>query len=159
MLTIGDFERTHRVRLQPKSVLWWARVIGWFWPGFITNWWTTIRFPFCKGVVAYPSGINPMLQMYLPTREHELVHVRQQRTAWGLFSSFLLYFFVPLPFLLSGRWFIERPAYLQDILGGHKTIDYSVKVLWRSYLWVWPRSWMKAWFTAQVQIKKHWRDV
>ncbi len=154
VVTVLGFERAHGVRLRPKSELWWAQAISWFWPEFSTRWWTTIRFHFQEGVIAYPYGTNPMADRYAPTREHELGHVRQQRGAWGLFKSFMLFFFVPLPVVFSGRWFIERGPYLQDILGGHKTIDYSVKVLWRSYLWVWPPPLMRKWFEAQVKKAK-----
>lgn len=104
MATVRYFENFHQVRLRPKSELWWARAIGFFWADFLTKWWTVVRFPFCQGVIAYPDGINPVAARYAWIRRHELIHVEQQRSAWGLFKSIMLCFFLPLPIGFSGRW-------------------------------------------------------
>lgn len=149
-MMVETFELKYEVRLRPKSELWWARAIGVIWPAFLTHWWTTIRFPFCRGVMGHPVGIDPMAPKHKGTRNHELCHVVQQRGAWGLLKSFVLYFFLPLPVVFSGRWFIEREPYLKDILSCRLTIDQAVSILWRGYLWAWPRSLMRAWFEREV---------
>ena len=138
--------------LRRKSDLWWARAIGLFWPAFLIRWWTTVRFPFCRGVIAYPDTVDdPMRPGYAWVLDHELVHVVQQQSAWGLFESAVLYFLLPLPIVFSGRWFIERRAYLLDIQAGHQTVESAAYNLWRYYLWAWPKPLMRRWFQKQVQ--------
>lgn len=105
--------------------------------------------PFRRPVIGYPVGIDPMLPQWAQIRAHELVHARQQR-GFGLLGCFLLYFFLPLPVFFSGRWFIEREAYLVDLRAGTRTIDQVVDTLWSQYFFPWPRSWMRDWFDRRV---------
>jgi hypothetical protein len=149
-MTIVEFEEKHGVHLKKKSECWWARIIGIFWPAFLTRWWTTIRFPFCKGVIAYAGQLDPMHCAYEGILEHELMHVEQQRGAWGLFKSIMLCFFFPMPILFSGRWYIERYPYLRDIQKGRHTIEGTVENLWRYYLLAWPKPLMRAWFESKL---------
>lgn len=147
--TIRQFEERYQVRLRPKEALWWARLIARFFPAFNIQWWTTVRFPFGKPTIAYPRKVvNPMNHRVI--LEHEMIHVSQIRTAWGLFKTVCLYFFFPLPVLFSGRWFIERPAYLVDIKERRLTIDQAIDILWNGYLWVWPKTWMRRWFLTHL---------
>lgn len=153
-MTKHEFEQLHGVRLRNKRDLWWARVVSWVWSDFSWDWWTTVRFPFRRGVIGYPMGVmDPMDEQYAQVRAHELVHVEQQRGI-GLLWSVLLYFFVPLPICFSGRWFIERPAYLADILAEGKTVDAAVQTLWRFYVCPWPRFLMRRWFEKQIARRK-----
>lgn len=145
-----DFENQHRVKLVRKTDSWWCRMIGVIWPDFVDRFWTTVRWPFCNPRIYYPPGIDPMADRYRFIRVHELIHANQQRSTVGLIWSFLLYFFVPLPILFSGRWFVERPAYLSDISLGARTIDNAVETLWRSYAWPWPKAMMRAWFIMNI---------
>lgn len=120
---------------------------------FMTRYWTTIRLPFCKGTVYYPliAADDPFASTWEHVREvHEPMHGEQQRTAWGLFKSFMLYFFLPLPFFLSGRWYIEREPFLAGIKAGIRTVDEAVDVLHTGYLRPWPRKWMKEYFVKKL---------
>lgn len=140
------------VRYIPKDRLLSMRVagalLGVFGVRFMV-FWTTYRLPFGDPIIAHPPGIDPMLPRYDWIREHELMHVEQQRGPWGLVSSALLYFLIPLPVLFSGRWFIEREPYLHDIQRGHQTPGRAAAVLWSSYFWPWPRAWMQRWFETR----------
>lgn len=149
-MTKTEFEAKHDVRLVPKNKVWWGLLIGYFWPRFVFGFWTTVRLPFGKSTIAHPPGIDPMLPEYDQTRSHELGHVEQQRTAWGLLKSFLLYFFFPLPVVFSGRWFVERELFLEDILAGELTVERAVNLLFWSYFFAWPRFLMRRWFEDQM---------
>lgn len=114
-----------------------------FVPDFMTRFWTTLG-----GTIYYPEGVpDPLAKEHDGIRAHEMVHFNQWQE--HPICMVLLYLFFPLPFLFSGRWFIERPAYLLDILSGRFTVDAAVDSLWRSYLWPWPRPLMRAWFEAR----------
>lgn len=107
---------------------------------------TTMRFPFCRAVIAWPDreGLGQPLWLL----HHERVHVDQFEGPWGLIKTYLLYTLLPLPVLFSGRWFVEREAFLVDIRAGVKTPQSAADMLWASYLFPWPKSWMVAWFEA-----------
>lgn len=152
-MTREEFELQHRVFLRSKRHCWWARWIGFFWPAFQYRWWTTVRFPFCRGVIAYPIGVAPMGDAWRHVRQHELAHVRQQR-GLRLYWTALLYFVLPLPILFSGRWFVEREPYLREIVIGRRTVDQVVDILWKSYVYPWPRFLMRKWLQ-----KKSFEDV
>lgn len=152
-MTPEAFETQHNVKLLCKiqSVL--MRIVGFLLtfvtPGFMKNFFTTVRLPFQKQPVIYfPVNRNPM--DYLDVSEHELIHADQQRTSWGLLKSFWLLWLFPLPIIFSGRWFIERHAFLLDIKAGRLTIEAAVYLLWRFYGLAWPPFLMRRWFNARM---------
>lgn len=136
-------------RLIPKHDSWLMCAVGAVIPGFM-DYWTTYRVPGRIGVITYPSHIKDP-RKHPKILEHERVHVEQQRTAWGLFKSFWLVWLLPLPVLFSGRWFIERPAYLLDIRNGRHSLESAVSVLWGGYFYPWPRKLMRQWFIEQLR--------
>lgn len=116
----------------------------WWWlPN--SNWWSTWRWPWESRVTIYhPRGFRGT---YSPVLPHELYHAREQWSKWwGPWLLPLLYSLLPLPILVSGRWWIERGAYLLDIQAGRLTIDQAVDTLWHDYLWPMPRFLMRGWF-------------
>ncbi len=127
------------------------RVISYFFPAN-RMFWTTVRFPFGGPRVYYPEYVGDPHDHGMIVH-HEMVHVDQQKTAWGLFKTFWLAWLLPLPIGFSGRWFIERDAFLGDIkrLGGTDlAIAAAVSDLHSGYLWPWPRKLMYAWFKKQL---------
>jgi hypothetical protein len=121
---------------------------------FMTKWWTTYRFPFCHARIAFPTSLTVEKAIIQEgTLQHELIHVEQFRPWWGPPAILLLEVLFPLPFLFSGRWFVERPAYLQDIIAKRRTVDRAVDILWRGYKWPWPRSLMRAWFARKLEAR------
>jgi len=148
-LTKEEFELEWNVKLISKKQSLWMRLTGWFItifsPYFMIGMFTTYRLPFQKyGTIAHPDGLNPL--KFPDVLEHELMHVEQQRTAWGLFKSALLYSLLPLPVFFSGRWFVEREPYLMDIRKGLFTPEQAADILWDHYAWCWPKSLMIKWF-------------
>lgn len=114
------------------------------------NFWTTYRLPFKKPVITYPNDINnPMLYPHI--LEHEIIHVEDMRSPWGLFKSFCLVWLLPLPIFFSGRWFIERKAYLHNIKNHNYEIEWVVDTLWNSYGWCWPKFLMRRWFNKKLR--------
>lgn len=152
-MTASEFEHKHRIRFRPKAGSRLMAAAAYFLGSpFLTDFWTTIRFPWGPATIYFPTKlVAPNPDRDAAVLEHELVHVAQQRSAWGLFRSTMLYFFLPLPWGLSGRWWIERPAFLLDIQAGRRTVDRAVDLLWNAYLWPWPRRWMRRWFAAQLR--------
>lgn len=156
-MTIIQFEQLHNVILMSKSQSKFMKFLSLFLgASFITNFWTTIRLPFQKCVIYYSSKNDISKYDEIPQwasgiLEHELFHVEQQRSAWGLFKSFLLYFFFPLPVFFSGRWFIEMDPYLNDIKIGRLTIDQAVNILWGSYFVPWFPCLMRSWFEKKLK--------
>jgi len=138
----------HQVLVRPKSDSWIMRTAGAFLGrGFMQGVWTTIRLPFCPPVIYYPSRvIAPLSQRYEWVLEHELMHVAQFRPWYGPVWMFLLYFVLPLPVGFSGRWFVEREAYLGDIRRGVYTAEAAARQLKTSYIYPWPERWMVRWF-------------
>jgi hypothetical protein len=111
--------------------------------------WMTHRFPFCQARITHPpSARNPALQINV--LRHESFHVEQLRPWYGPLWSFLLVSLLPLPVLFSGRWFLERWPYLDDIRQGRRTVDDVVHILWSSYWWAWPPFLMRRWFEQQL---------
>jgi hypothetical protein len=141
--------------LAPKSSSWIMRAVGAVlsWCGVdFSRFWTTIRLPWCAVAVVYhPDDIeDPKADRWALIRAHEAIHVAQLRPWWGPYVMAAGYVLLPFPVLLSGRWLIERRAYLGDIRSGALTVDRAVDVLWRSYLYPWPRRWMRRWFHKQI---------
>ena len=113
-------------------------------PDFMTHWWTTIG-----TTIYYPTSVaDPDADSLAGMRAHEMIHVEQWRD--HPVCMVLLYLLFPLPVLFSGRWFIERSAYLLDILAGRYSVDRAVEDIWSSYLWPWPRLLMRRWFEAKT---------
>lgn len=145
-----------RCSLVPKAASRLMLALGWLLAvtrinrTFADSFWTTIRLPGWRHVVIYyPTAVDdPCAVRFHWILRHELVHAKQLRPWWGPWWVGLLYFAVPLPALLSGRWFVERPAYLKDIAAGKHTPRSAAQALWGGYLWAWPRRWMLAWFEA-----------
>lgn len=122
--------------------------------GFIERFWTTLRLPFCAPRVYVPTYAWSTItsSRHSDIIRHELVHVRDFAPWYGPFLMALLFVF-PLPVLFSGRWFIERHAYLGDILAGEVTAAEAAEMLWEYYLWPWPRPWMQRWFEKQMELR------
>lgn len=148
-----EFEKKYDVKLVNKKNSLLMKVIGVLLkpltPDFMTIFFTTYRLPFQKqGNIAHPDGLDPL--DFMDVMEHELMHVFQQSTAWGLFKSAFLVSIIPFPVLFSGRWFIERAPYLNDIKKGLYTVDEAVDLLWGSYGWAWPKPLMRKWFNEKL---------
>ncbi|MCK5616075.1 hypothetical protein KAR91_80170 [Candidatus Pacearchaeota archaeon] len=100
----------------------------------------------------YPEAIiDPMKNKRCV--KHEYKHYLQ----WDKFGVFfpILYLFIPFPiFFAYFRWLFERSAYLIDILEFNIDVERVVNVLWRKYLFVWPKCWMRKWFMNHVNALK-----
>ena len=129
------------------------RTIGWVlgaW--FMERFWTTLRFPFCDPRIYYPTSVQEFWDdRYDWIIQHELVHARQFRSWYGPAWLALLYVLAPLPVLFSGRWFIERRAFAQDIRYGKRTPESAAQTLWDFYVWPWPKSLMIKWFRKETR--------
>ena len=138
------------VLLVAKESDWLMRMAGFFLGRrFMTDFWTTYRLPFGRPRICFPTAAaHPGAR--LDVLSHELVHVQQFAPWWGPLGMAIFATLLPLPALFSGRWYIERGAYLQDVLAGNLTIDDAVGILWHGYGWPWPRPLMLAWFRRQV---------
>lgn len=142
------------VLLISKASSWPMVVLGWIvGDDFMTRWWTTYRLPFQRKVrITYPALIV-IPELHADTIRHEYVHADQFLKWWGPWLIPLLYVLIPLPTFLSGRWWIERGAYLVDIRAKCLTVEESVQILWKDYGWCWPRRWMRTWFARQLAEK------
>lgn len=119
--------------------------------GFLTDFWTTWRAPFQRSVrIGYPDTVTHP-EEYAGVIVHELVHAAQFRPWWGPLWVALLAALLPLPVLFSGRWFVERHAYLLDIRDGRHSVDGAVYLLWHRYGWAWPPGLMRRWFERQLR--------
>jgi len=138
------------------------RVVGFvlkpFTPTFMTHFWTTFRIPFGKPIISYPLNVeDPTEERYAPVLQHEKIHSEDERSTWGLFKMFWLYFFLPLPVLFSGRWYVERYAYLHNMINhtdNGYTVERGVESLWNNYLWAWPKPLMRKWFNKKLEEHK-----
>jgi hypothetical protein len=145
------------VRFICKGDSWLMRILGvvlrlFGVRNFLADFWTTIRLPFGDPTIYYPVGVrDPFASEHTTVLKHEMVHVAQQCTALGLYQSALLCVFLPLPVLFSGRWFLEREAWLVSIRGGDWSLEGAVQVLWASYFFPWPRPLMRAWFERRLR--------
>lgn len=153
MNTIKEFQEQYNVKLICKSESKLMRFTDKFLSlfgtkDFMSKFWTTYRLPFGKAVITYPvNETNPLECKSI--LEHELIHVKQMETWRGLLLTALFVSLFPLPIFFSGRWFIERNAYLYNIIHHNYEIEWVVNTLWNGYGWCWPRPLMKKWFIKQ----------
>lgn len=125
------------------------RAIGFFSRRFTRDFWTTYRVPFGLPTITYPDRVKDPLRRP-GTLDHELIHCQQFRPWYGPIWIALLAAVLPLPIIFSGRWFIERPAYLADIKAGRLTVDRAVEILWTGYVAPWPPALMRRWFRSRL---------
>ena len=131
------------------------KLIGFFYPPFLTNLWTTIG-----NTIYYPSTIIfPLKPRYYNTIKHEIVHVKQYKE-YGIPLFLFLYLFFPLPFLFSYyRWKFEREAYSQVNIKKKEDIQKVVNKLAKYYMFPWPKTWMYKWFTKELERKKNGENL
>lgn len=122
-----------------------------------THFWTTIRWPFQKkSRIYFPPQIGercPWDEDFAGIVAHERVHVRQ----WDHFGASvywaLLYTILPLPVYWSGRWWMERPAYLADLKAGrYETVEAAAWALYHYYGRPYPLKRMEAWFRKHLEL-------
>lgn len=147
---MSDTVIRHRLVPKDRSIL--MRVIGTLLKpvnsSFMEHYWTTLG-----NVIYYPVTVkDPDSARYNIVKTHEMEHIKQFRK-YGMLLMGLFYLFLPLPFLFSGRWFIERGPYMVNIRAGAE-IDKVVDVLWSGYGAPWPKSWMRKWFNTQLEKEK-----
>lgn len=157
--TLRAWQVRHRCFIRHKSEWWLHGLLGLIVPGWDTKWWTVIRKP-GDGIptIWVPNSVDYLQYTYTHYRNpsiasilnHELVHVEQQRSWWGVLWTLACMVF-PLPVFFSGRWFVERDAYLSDIKTGRRSIDQAVYTLWGKYGMPWPKGRMRAWFEAKLE--------
>ena len=143
------------VRIETKDKLPLMKCLAFFLgKRFMTDFFTTYRIPFCSPVIACPVGVNTARVHldYAQTMRHEMYHVRQFAPWYGPIWMLLLVALVPLPILWSGRWLVEREAYLSDIRHG-ADLEAVVQVLWHDYGWCWPTPLMRRWFYKQLRSR------
>lgn len=108
-------------------------------------------------VIAFPENTNldDVSLQEVVTLEHETVHLNQF-ARYGVLLTSLLYLLFPLPIGLAYfRYKFERDAYLAGhlyarSLGWERDIESYVTLLsGPAYLWAWPASWVRKWFTAK----------
>jgi hypothetical protein len=143
----------HKVIYLPASKSRIRRGMRWFvGPQF----WMTYRLPFQRSIrISYPDAVkDPKAVLWADIVDHEMVHVEQFSRWWAPWFFPLLYAILPLPAGFSGRWYIERRAYLRDIMVGRSTVDEAVRVLWQLYLMPWPPVLMRRWFHKHLNLKQ-----
>lgn len=118
----------------------------------LDKFWMTYRLPWQKHVtITYPPKLSRETAEASPTLSHEKMHADDLSGPWYRVVAFLLLAtLLPLPVLFSGRWLIERHAYLEDIKRGRRSVDDAVSTLWKSYGWCWPPILMRRWFLARL---------
>ena len=157
-MRVEDFENANGVKIRPKAGHWLHSFIGLFSSSWNDHFFTTLRLPGYGGpVIWYPSNIvdkGHIPDRYEEILKHELVHCKQQSTWGGLLWTLVCVSVFPLPVFYSGRWFVERPAYLRDIKAGVLTVDQAVDILWDLYGMPWPREKMRRWFNEGLEGAK-----
>ena len=148
----GDFLEED-VQFVKKSDSTLMKFIGFFFPAFMTNLWTTIG-----DTIYYPVTVkSPLAIKNYPIIKHEVVHIKQFKK-YGVPLFLLLYLFLPLPFLFSYfRWKFEREAYFHANIKTEKDIDRVVDSLAKYYLYPWPKRWMRKWFVDQLERRRNGR--
>lgn len=109
----------------------------------------TYRLPFMQAArITYPDGTpHPTLQPWI---RHEMHHVRQLAPWYGPWWVIPCVLFFPLPVLFSGRWWVERGPYLDNIKQRLDTVESVVEDLWHDYGYCWPKPMMRKWFKARL---------
>jgi hypothetical protein len=127
------------------------RLIGFFYPAFMTSMWTTIG-----NKIYYPTSVkSPLSARHFSIIKHEVVHVKQFKK-YGIPFFLFLYLFCPLPLFFSYfRWKFEREAYFHADIKNEKDIDRIVNILSKYYLRPWPKTWMRKWFIEQLERRQN----
>ena len=121
------------------------------------DFWTTIGIKW-KQWIFYPAKIeDPMVDRYAGVREHEGMHCAQF-AKYGLLLMGIAYTIFPLPFLWSGRWWIERGPYLNDIRNGRRSVESAADVLWKYYGYPYSKAKMIKWFNDNLDAKSISRE-
>lgn len=116
--------------------------------------WMVYRWPWEREVrVTHPDNVDPRSPDRARVRRHEFHHVQDFWPWWGPWVCIALAVLFPLPFLFSGRWFLERRAYRDGIDLGFITVDEVVNSLWSRYGWAWPKPWMRRWLETHRKDK------
>lgn len=159
-MNVTEFAQLHDVNVIIKTESRAMRVASWFLGrSFMSRFWTTYRLPWeSRPTITYPesndiSKYDDIPDWALGILAHEMVHVEDMRTNWGLLKMALLVTIFPLPTLFSGRWIIEFPAYLLDIRTGRLTVDQAVDILWNGYFYPWPKSLMRRKFNQALKAE------
>lgn len=147
------------VKYISKADSWLMKLAGFFTKIFgvpFSRMWTTMgsRIYYPATMAKYPAeGTDGAKAAWIAQHQaiiqHELVHVAQFKR-WTIFGVGFLYLIFPLPVLFSGRWWIERPAYLLDIRSGYRTPQSAAHTLTKSYFYPWPNKWMIDWFLKEL---------
>jgi len=164
-MTIKEFEDLHEVFIMPKSSHWFHKVAGWFIPAWNVGIFSVLRFPGrSRPVIWVPDArLNQdgFVSKYSGTLKHELVHCHQQSSWWGVTMTSLLVTVLPLPVFYSGRWWVERYAFLKDIERdkasgkyGKYTPEIAAQILHESYGRPWPVKKMIKWFETEINKTK-----
>lgn len=130
------------VHFRLKDDLWVWRWLAKVFPPLGSFWTTTLN------TIWLPLGstqdrLREAVKMQMPVVRHELVHVEQWRSLGVLFwIGYCLPYF---------RWRFERVAYKIQIEEGVFTPEQVADILWRNYLWPWPRRWMVKWFYKHLR--------
>lgn len=135
-----------------KELSWVWRTIGRALPRQLSDIWTTWRWPFCAPVIWAPASslYASNLDVTEITR-HELHHVRQIATWWGLLLAAALNLQPPLG--PGGKWWVERRAYLLGVRSGWMTPEGAASLLsGRDYFWAWPKKRALAWFEKHKDL-------
>ncbi len=156
---IAQYERANDVKLVCKRDDALMRRIGLVWGSWLTRWWTTYKLPWPwrdrRPRITYPVTVdNPF--RHPVTLQHEMVHVGQMRGRGflGMLWMLMLALLLPLPVLFSGRWLIEREAYLVELREGRLTVQEVVRRLWRGYAMAWPPFLMRRWFKRRLAAER-----
>jgi hypothetical protein len=131
----------HRAQLLPwHQAPWYLKLAAMFNPN-LRHFWVTVR-----RNIYYPDSVfSPIATQNAHIVRHELVHVRQWEK-YGLLGFLLLYFLFPLPILCSGRWWLEREAYMEQIKEDpFLDTAWIANALWRDYLMAYPKGAMHKW--------------
>ena len=129
------------------------KFIGFFYPAFMTNLWTTIG-----DTIYYPVDVkSPLAIKYYPIVRHEVVHIKQFKK-YGLPLFLFLYLLFPLPCFFSYfRWKFEREAYLHANIKTERDVDKVVDILAKYYFYPWPKKWMRKWFITELERRGNGR--